>query len=41
MGANKLSGECVIDKEGSNRCENYHTLREVGSNIPPEARLGA
>jgi hypothetical protein len=39
--AGKLSGKYVIGKEGSNRCGNYHTRREVGSKIPPEERLGA
>jgi hypothetical protein len=34
--ASKLSGTYVIDKEGSNRCGNYHTLREDGNKIPPE-----
>jgi hypothetical protein len=29
----------VIDKEGSNRCGNYHTLREDGNKIPPEMSL--
>jgi hypothetical protein len=37
--ASKLSGKWIIDKEGSNRCENYHTLREVGSKIPPQISL--
>jgi hypothetical protein len=39
--ASKLNGKYVIDKEGSNRCGNYHTRHEVGSKIPPQARLGA
>jgi hypothetical protein len=39
--AGKLSGKYVIGKEGSNRCGNYHTRHEVGSKIPPQARLGA
>jgi hypothetical protein len=37
--ANKLSGKWMIDKERSNRCGNYHTLREVGNKIPSETRL--
>jgi hypothetical protein len=37
--ASKLSGKYVIDKEGSNRCGNYHTLCEDGNKIPPEMSL--
>jgi len=37
--ASKSRGKYVIDKEGSNRCGNYHTLREDGNKIPPEMSL--
>jgi hypothetical protein len=34
-----LSAKYMIDKEKSDRCGNYHTLREVGSKIPPRINL--